>query len=257
MKYHSLPFPRERDQVISEIILDGALSTAEIKSPNRCRGMLQCIFLSDLVTADGRYLESFVFDPGPFKRRSNYCFPREGLTKGDWDTWFSFWHNYATTGGKLKVLLGRWTHQTHRKWLWYSSSIDDLHRVEDRIVYHYLPAQSKRRTRSGLAYTLPWKEKLGVNHVIGEPVSVQGSDETHAYKLNIGLTLARGPQQTSNLWEYIRNWGGEWMWKGIKDGQATKSDLSWLVQGMRSNSLLWVTDGSYDRKRAPTLSGVG
>jgi hypothetical protein len=108
-----------------------------------------------------------------------------------------------------------------------------------------------------LAYTLAWKEKLGVNHVIGEPVSVQGSDETHVYKLNIGPTLARGPQQTSDFWEYIRNWGGEWMWEGIEDGQATKRDLSWLVEGMRSNSLLWVTDGSYDRKRAPTLSGVG
>jgi len=33
-----------------------------MKSLNRCRGILQCIFLSDLVTADGRYLESFVFN---------------------------------------------------------------------------------------------------------------------------------------------------------------------------------------------------
>jgi hypothetical protein len=47
------------------------------------------------------------------------------------------------------------------------------------------------------------------------------------------------------------------MWEGIEDGQATKGDLSWLVQGMKSDSLLWVTDGSYDRKRAPVLSGVG
>jgi len=239
MKYHSLPFPQERDQVIEEIILDGALSIAEIKSLNRCRGMLQCIFLSDLVTADGRYLESFIFDPGPFKRQSNYCFPREGPIKGDWDMWFNFWHNYATTGGKLKVPLGRWTHPTHRKWLWYSSSIDNLHRVKERIVYHYLPAQSKHHTRSGLAYTLAWKEKLGVNSVITEPVSVQGSDDTHVYKLNIGPTLARGPQQTSDFWEYIRNWGVEWMWEGIEDGQATKSDLSWLVQGMRSTHFFW------------------
>ena len=155
--------------------------------------MLQCIFLSDMVTADGRYLESFVLDPGPFKRRSSYCFPRECPTKGDWDTWVDFWHNYVTTGGKLKVPLGRWNHPTHRKWLWYYSPIDDLHRVEDKIVYHYLPAQSTRRTRSGLAYTLAWKEKLGVNHVIGEPVSVQGSDETHVYNLNLGPTLARDP----------------------------------------------------------------
>jgi hypothetical protein len=118
MKYHPLPFPRERDQVIAEIILDGTLSTAEIKSLSHCRGMLQCIFLSDLATADGRYLESFVFNPGPFKRWSTYCFPRDCPTKGDWDTWFTFWHNYATMGGKLKVPLGRWTHPAHRKWLW-------------------------------------------------------------------------------------------------------------------------------------------
>ncbi len=114
----------------------------------------------------------------------------------DWDTWFNFWHNYATTVGKLKVPLGRWTHPTHRKWLWYSSSINDLHRVEDGTVYYYLPAQSKHHTRPGLAYSLAWKEPLRVNHVIGEPVSVQGSDETHVYKLNIGPILARGPQGT-------------------------------------------------------------
>jgi len=77
MKYHILPFPQERDQVIAEIILDGALSTAEIKSLSRCRGMLQCIFLSDLATADGRYLESFVFNPGPFKWRSIYIVSHE------------------------------------------------------------------------------------------------------------------------------------------------------------------------------------
>ncbi len=67
MKYHCLPLPRERDQVIMEIILDGGFSMEEIKSLSRCRGMLQCIFLSDLVTANGRFLESFVFDPGPFQ----------------------------------------------------------------------------------------------------------------------------------------------------------------------------------------------
>ena len=31
----------------------------------------------------------------------------------------------------------------------------------------------------------------------------------------------------------------------------------WLVQGMKSNTLVWVTDGSYDRKRTPLFSKVG
>jgi hypothetical protein len=110
-----------------EIILGEVSSAAEIQSISRCRGSLQSIFLSDLVTADGRYLESFVFDPGLPKQHSNYRFPRECPTKKDWDIWVNFWHNYAITGGKLKVPLGRWTHPTHRKWLWYTSSVDDLH----------------------------------------------------------------------------------------------------------------------------------
>ncbi len=119
--HHIYKFVVRKKSVRKYFFLWEISSAAPIKSLSRCRGMLQCIFLSDLVTADGRYLESFVFDPGPFKRWSNFCFPREGPTKGDWDTWFNFWHNYATTGGKLKVPLGRWTHPTHRKWLWYSS----------------------------------------------------------------------------------------------------------------------------------------
>ncbi len=47
------------------------------------------------------------------------------------------------------------------------------------------------------------------------------------------------------------------MWEGVEDSQTTKHDLSWLIQGMETNSLIWVTDGSYDRKRASVVSGVG
>jgi hypothetical protein len=70
MKYPTILPPRERDQVIIEIAIERVYSTADIQSINRCQGMLQCIFLSDVVTADGRYLESFVFDPGPFRSQS-------------------------------------------------------------------------------------------------------------------------------------------------------------------------------------------
>ena len=153
MKYHPLPFPQERDQVIAEIILDGALSTAEIKSLSRCRGMLQCIFLSDLVTADGRYLESFVFNPGPLngspiivshKRVRQKEIGTRGLTSGTI-------MQLLVGNSKSRLAIG---HTQHTGNGWYSSSIDDLHRVEDGIAYNYLPEQSKHRTRSGLAYRL-------------------------------------------------------------------------------------------------------
>ncbi len=47
------------------------------------------------------------------------------------------------------------------------------------------------------------------------------------------------------------------MWEGINENQPTKYDLTWLVDGMKSNTLVWVTDGSYDRKEVADLCGVG
>ena len=257
MEFRCIPLPRERDQVLMELILDSGLSKEDIKSLSRCRGMLQCIFLSDMVTADGKYLESFVFEPGPFKRRSTYRFPPEGPTRRDWDTWFTFWHNYASVGGKLRIPLGRWIHPTHRKWIWFSPAINELQRIEDGVVYRYRPVHSMQRTRSGRAYALAWSEPLETSHAIGHPVSVHGLDTSLVYKLAPGPSLANEPTAPNDFWSYLHAWGGEWMWEGIEDSQRTKHDLTWLIQGMRTGSLTWVTDGSYDRKRAPVISGVG
>jgi hypothetical protein len=36
------------------------------------------------------------------------------------------------------------------------------------------------------------------------------------------------------------------MWEGINEAQPTKRDLTWLVEGLKLNTLVWVTDGLYD-----------
>jgi hypothetical protein len=46
------------------------------------------------------------------------------------------------------------------------------------------------------------------------------------------------------------------MWEGIDVAQTTKRDLTWLVEGMKSNTLVWVTDVLYDQKWAADSSGV-
>jgi hypothetical protein len=47
------------------------------------------------------------------------------------------------------------------------------------------------------------------------------------------------------------------MWDDIDFTQDTTQDLKWVAEGMQNNTLVWTTDGSYDRKRAADLSGVG
>jgi hypothetical protein len=47
------------------------------------------------------------------------------------------------------------------------------------------------------------------------------------------------------------------MWEGIEAGQDTTYDMTWVAEGMINASLIWVTDGSYNRKKAIDLCGVG
>ena len=47
------------------------------------------------------------------------------------------------------------------------------------------------------------------------------------------------------------------MWEGVEPGNGSTLDMSWIANGLTPGSLIWVTDGSYDRKRVSDLSGVG
>jgi hypothetical protein len=75
---------------------------------------MEALFLLDIMTAYGKYLGNFVFDPGGNAKQSCYNFPREQSMKQDWDGWMNFWHAFTTTGGKLKVLFGEWANPTHK-----------------------------------------------------------------------------------------------------------------------------------------------
>jgi hypothetical protein len=83
MECASIPLPREIDQVIMELIIGKNLDKNTIRSLSRCRGALEIIFLSDMTTANGRYLEQFVFNPGSKVSQSKYKFPRESPAKKD------------------------------------------------------------------------------------------------------------------------------------------------------------------------------
>ena len=73
-----------------DIIVAENLTRAEIFSLNKCRAFLGVIFLSDMATADGKYLEQILFDPQENSTKLKYKFPREEPTKTDWTRWTKF-----------------------------------------------------------------------------------------------------------------------------------------------------------------------
>jgi hypothetical protein len=89
------------------------------------------------------------------------------------------------------------------------------------------------------------------------PTSVVSFSNNNINMLNKGDPLAKGTNLPTDFWNFLETWGGTWMWEGINENQPTTHDLTWLVEGMESNTLVWVTDRLYDWKNAADLSGVG
>ncbi len=87
MSFPDIALPCKQDKVIMEIIMSQDLGPEEIKRINRCRVFLKAILLLNIMTADGKYLEHFVFEPGRTKSCSRYRFPREKPTQQDWVQW--------------------------------------------------------------------------------------------------------------------------------------------------------------------------
>ncbi len=66
-----------------------------------------------------------------------------------------------------------------------------------------------------------------------------------ANKLNIFLGLHSQMGQNLDV-------GGHWC-----NTKRTKEDTTWIEEGMQEGTLIWTTDGSYDRKRVVDLLGAG
>jgi hypothetical protein len=60
---------------------------------------------------------------------------------------------------------------------------------------------------------------------------------TKVNKLNESVPFAKKPLLPTDFWEFLDTWGGTWMWESIDDSQQSKHNLSWLVEGMKLNTL--------------------
>ena len=78
LKYDELPLPRRGDVGVMEFTMENGLDKDDLKSMSRVKGRLGAIFLSDMVTADGKHLEDFACSPKvSTKPRTKFTFPRE------------------------------------------------------------------------------------------------------------------------------------------------------------------------------------
>ena len=93
-------------------------------------------------------------------------------------------------------------------------------------------------TRATKRYKLLLDEPITTEFIKGTPTSVSG------LTTQLVTTLSERPTVAEET-------------EGVEPGNGSPSDMSWITYGLTLGSLIWVTDGSYNRKRASDLSRVG
>ncbi len=108
--------------------------------------------------------------------------------------------------------------------------------------------------------------RLGLRQIY-QRLHVLGTIPTHCLPANvlvlpgeqilqreIGPPLASLSSTKESFWVHLRSMGGEWMWEHIVEGDT---NVGWIRDALANETFLAVTDGSYNRQLAPTVSGPG
>lgn len=123
---------------------------------SRCCGSLNTLFMSDIVTANGRNLqEALVMGTPKTPLDSKYTFPRECPTTNDWLLWKTFWANSSYDRLTLCRPVGGWIHRSHVKWKWFVDE-ETGHIIRERlskgVAYYYPLPTVTSRTRNSKAF---------------------------------------------------------------------------------------------------------
>jgi hypothetical protein len=131
------------------------------------------LFLSDITTACGRYVDCNLLSPttswlGP---RSTFRFPQELPSSKDWILWKTFWTAFLGAGGLLHIPLGNWLHTSHRIWEWFHDPLkDQLQHWRENVRTVYDPVKTKWNTRYTQVYSMQYTDALPA---IGNPCNVR------------------------------------------------------------------------------------
>ena len=107
LDYEDIPLPRMGDKVVANMFQEYSSDKDLLMSLQRMRGSMKVMFLSDMVTADGKRIE-----PEMIKKhnqgcsQSKYAFPPECPTEAYEEAWMKFWRYHCGENFCLPTPLG-------------------------------------------------------------------------------------------------------------------------------------------------------
>lgn len=119
---------------------------------------------------------------------------------------------------------------------------------DNSIVVYENAGSTNRYRRQG---------EVQLKEINGKPVSI-ANDEDGTIKVVSSIRMGDKLTQHEEVMyedfiEHLKSFGGEWMWEHLEIGD----DLTWLANAIQEGTAVAVTDGSYNKKLAPNISGAG
>ena len=123
--HHDICFllSRQHDQLIMEACISLNVPLDDLKACNHCRMYLRALYLSNIITGDGMYVDESAWNGTPYipphklKSWSHYGKPDRSSWK-KWRKWVKI--AFLGRGRRLRNPLGNWL-QRDDNWPWYTS----------------------------------------------------------------------------------------------------------------------------------------
>jgi hypothetical protein len=256
LEYPPLPLPRKCDALVVRLFWDAGYMGQPLQALNWCRLALKLLFLSNIVTACGCFINiNLVLRPAPQdKGVSLFVFPNERPSQGNWRLWLEFWTAFAGPGWSLRNPLGTWEHPTHRRWDWFYNVRDNLLIHSERhggIVAYSSPGEGHRLRLQQIYQGSRMLDNIPTHCLLANVMMLPGDQ---ILCREIGPPLASSSSVKQSFWSHLCSMGGEWMWEHIVEGNI---NVGWIRDALANGTFLAVTDGSYDREMAPMVSRSG
>ena len=258
LQYKRQPRPRQNDSTIMTTLMQHNIPVNTLLRMNRCRNYLNVLFMSEICTADGKYIDRRLLCISPSPADSDLQFPQEQPFCQDWRVWRSTWYEITSQSGKLRTPLGDWVNKPPSRWRWVHLMEQNQVANIRKDITHIFECNGTSQTRSGDKYIYTHST---TSDIIGTPISTLiNTDATGEQIISIQSrsqnTIPTIQDESGSFWNTLRSGGGEWMWENIQFDAPDDTSVEWIVRAMEANKSLWVTDGSHFSQRGPYVSGA-
>lgn len=139
--------PRERDVWIMAEFIRMNYDTRSLCILNRVRLHQQVIFLSDVMDASGRAMDSKYLEEHPWNEKwSSLIFPKERPSASDFRLWREALPQIRALGGRLHI--GRHLREGHKTWAWrYDIESSQLFHINENRIDLRARGRSKDKSK--------------------------------------------------------------------------------------------------------------